>query len=576
MPTIDPTKVPAINPGSLFSQLTSNTSLMIRWLTSLDPAYHEALNRPIADLALRQLIIAKTLDNINLQLGHQSLFPFLVQARAVGSSEVDLPASWIWDLHVSMPSKWENIRLAKIKRISGTNGSSEGDFTGKLRLVFTASQVNTTTETSIFQADYTIDSVLAFQRSRISVPTSSEEALVVANSEQETINGFIVFRTLPLSDSETLDFLEVIAPPIDTTADSSGEFLIPETYQIADEAAGGADVTNDYTLAGMSHGTGILLSSATNAIPPADSDVTTWINTFNYPFDADITLQSTSPSGIEIPSGIFKEFNIVAPASDEPTGDASGEYFPVYISRIVRLDASSDTLVLYFATYNVETPSIVPIEFATLTLERSMTADTVVALVPIENLWVNHAGDSAWHQGFGKGYALLSTLWSSSASTITDFFDSFLSVIGTPASVIFSKSATRLSAFSISRVPQYIPTVGQSEALRGSLSGSTEPSSTNRYVVEGDQGLGTQVDFTVETSIPVGKRTHAAIDRYGYSGSLTHRIVQLVIDASDTTLDYDTDVLPRLTVLLGRQPAFGDFWFDGTRLKFFDGSTFVG
>jgi hypothetical protein len=577
MPTIDPTKVPTVNPGSLFSQLTSNTSLAVRWLTSADPAYFEAVNRPIADLALRQLIIAKTLDNINLQLGHQSLFPFLVQARVVGgSSESDLPASWIYDLHVSLPSKWENVRLARIKRISGTNGSSEGDFTGKLRLVFAASQEGTTTETSVFQIDYNIQSVLAYQRVRITVPTSSEEALVVPGSEEETINGFAVFRTLDPGEGEVQDFLEVLAPPLDTTADSSGEFITPAVYQMADEAAGGADVTNDYTLAGVAHGTGILLSSATNAIPPADSDVTTWINTFNYPFDADITLQSTSPSGIEIPQGLFKEFSIVAPASDEPTGDTSGGYFPVYISRIVKLDAPADTLVFYFATYNVEEPSIVPIEFATLTLERTMEAGDIVALIPIENLWPNHAGDAAWHQGFGKGYAMLSTVWSDSASTITDFFDSFLAVIGTPASVIYSKSATRLSSYSVSRVPQYVPTVGQAEALRGSLSGTEEPSIDNRYVVEKDQGQGTQVDFSVETSIPADKRTHAAIDRYGYTGALTHRIVHLVIDAADSTLDYETDVLPRLTVLLGRAPAFGDFWFDGTRLKFFDGSTFVG
>src|SRR5574343_1617221 len=119
MPTIDPTKVPTVQPGSLFSQFTGNTSLAIRWITSRDPAYFEVLNRPLSDMALREIILAKTLDNINLRLGHKALFPFLVQPRVIGSlGEVDVPPSWVYDMHVSIPSKWENVRLAKIDRKS--------------------------------------------------------------------------------------------------------------------------------------------------------------------------------------------------------------------------------------------------------------------------------------------------------------------------------------------------------------------------------------------------------------------------------------------------------------------------
>ncbi len=53
---IDPDLVPSISPGNLFSRLSSDDSIGIRWLTAQDPAYYDALNRPHADLALRQLI----------------------------------------------------------------------------------------------------------------------------------------------------------------------------------------------------------------------------------------------------------------------------------------------------------------------------------------------------------------------------------------------------------------------------------------------------------------------------------------------------------------------------------------
>ena len=132
MPTINPLLIPRISAGNLFDQLTTNTSINIRWVTALDPVFFEAINRPIADVAVRQLIIAKTLDAINLRLSHQALFPFLIPAKVdVGTTEIELPGSWIWDLHASLPKKWENVRLAKIKRISGTNGVTSG-FTGKL------------------------------------------------------------------------------------------------------------------------------------------------------------------------------------------------------------------------------------------------------------------------------------------------------------------------------------------------------------------------------------------------------------------------------------------------------------
>ena len=99
MPTISPDLIPTVQPGSLFTTLTTDTSLNIRWLTSVDPVLFEAINRPIADTVVRQLIMAKTLDDINLRLSHQSLFPFLVPAKVdTGTTEVFLPGSWMWDV----------------------------------------------------------------------------------------------------------------------------------------------------------------------------------------------------------------------------------------------------------------------------------------------------------------------------------------------------------------------------------------------------------------------------------------------------------------------------------------------
>ncbi|GAG34935.1 unnamed protein product, partial [marine sediment metagenome] len=60
------------------------------------------------------------------------------------------------------------------------------------------------------------------------------------------------------------------------------------------------------------------------------------------------------------------------------------------------------------------------------------------------------------------------------------------------------------------------------------------------------------------------------------TGGLAHRTVRLVVNGNGTSHTYDTDILPRLRALLGRDPEFGDFWYDGTRLKFFNGDTWQG
>jgi hypothetical protein len=389
------------------------------------------------------------------------------------------------------------------------------------------------------------------------------------------VAGWVTFRTLDTTDSDVQDFLNLLSPPTGTE-DSSGEYPTPTVYQIVDSDPGGPANPSDFDVLAMSHGTGLLTLSAWNPIPQLDSDIETWLLAFNYPFATDALLQSATHPTITVPSALFNEFNIVAPASDEPSGDQSGEFFPVWLSAIERLDATADNLRFYFSTFSVGEPTATtPIEFATLDLNRDYLEDRLVGIVPDENLFP--AYDAAgFHQGFGLGHVILSRKWGATSSEVDDFFDLFLTVIDTPAKVGFSKSAGRVSSFGISRVPENIPTLGMWDALFGSRFPDFAPDSDNRFVVEKDQGLGTTVDFSTDTRLAESKRVNPDIEDLAYTGALAHRVVKLVVNSGGTDHDYDDDILPRLTILFGRAPAFGDGWFDGTRFKWFNGDTWQG
>lgn len=570
--------MPSKAPGTLFSSFVGgDPSLNIRWLTAADPAFFEALNRPLADLAVRQLVLAKSVDTLQLSLGKENLFPFLVGPVVVsGTQEDQLPVKWIWDFHASLPKKWENLRLSKIKRLSGANSTTSG-FEGVLRLIFTASIQGSFTEVAIFYADYQIDSELTYQTSRLEIVYAAEESNPIDPGETETISGFITFRTLDTNDQDVTDFLDLLAPPVDTTdTNGDGFFDNPSVYEIADSVAGGAAVTDDFDTVSVSHGTGIMLDSAWNAIPTLDSDTQAWILAFNYPFDQNANLVSSD--NIEVPSGLFREFNITAPAGDNPTGDGSGLFYPVWLSRIERLGSGINTLRFYFSTFNVTDtdPSTTPVEFATLDLLRSYSSGEVVEIIPLNNLkLINNA---SFDQHFGRGHVILSSIWGGTFTAVDDFFDAFASITVTPADTEFSRSSARISSFGISRIPKYVPTKGQSQAMAGSsarLTSPVYPGSDNRFVTEQDQGLGNQIDLeAVDGIIP-----NNAIDRYGYSGSLAHKICKMNVSADnlgDNPATYEEQILPRLRILFGRDPKFGDFWYNGTRLMFFNGDSWQG
>jgi hypothetical protein len=570
MPTINPSLVPTVAPGNLFQALTVDTTLNVRWITPTDPVYYEAMNRPMADITLRQLILAKTLDSLSISIGHEAIFPFLIQAYAIdATSSAQLPNGWIWDLHMSTPSKWQDVRLAKIKRESGTNPGSTGTYTGTLRLIFTATQIDSTTETAIFYADYVMDSSLTYQRARLTVCTPAEEPVVIDPSESETIKGFITFRTLPQDDAIVQAFYNLVAP----------SSVLPTVYQIQNSSP--TDL-NTYSSSAVSHGTGMLVDSCNNAIPNIESDASSWLNAFNYPFGADASRTSSGTFVVTIPSGMFREFNIVAPAGDEPTGDTSGTYFPVWISRIQPVGTTNNQLRFFFATHNVTrlSPSPDPVEFARLDLQRTMVAGDIVAIEPISDLLL-HVGtdDELYYQDFGRGHVVLSSEWGPTTTIIDDFFDAF-NILIEGQSAAFLQSTTRLSSFGISRVPRFTPTDGQCRAMAGTtstLASPIPPSETNRFVSEQDQGLGDTIDLEAQTGIvPVD-----GISRYGNTGGLVRRTVNLCIDYTKLPEDTDTaanafyeeNVLPRLTILLGRSPIWGDEWYNGTTFLRFNGDT---
>lgn len=529
-------------------------------------------------------MLAKAIDSIQLSLGHAALYPYLIQPRvSSGTQEVDVPLRWIWDIHASLPKKWENLRLAKIKRISGENSTTSG-YDGWLRCIFTANVENSATEVSVFYADYQIDSNLTYQPVRMGVVDSLEEAVSLDPGEVETVAGFLIFRTLDDTLQEVQDFYDLLVPPTDTTdSDADGFYDNPAIYEIVDTVAGGVGISDDFATVALSHGTGLFTDSAWNAIPQLDSDIQSWIVSFNYPFDS--LANRTSIDNITIPNGLFKEFDIVAPAGDQPTGDTSGLTYPVWLSRIERIGTGSQQLRLYFSTFNVTdaesggNPSTAAIEFATLDLIRSATQGEIVDIVPIDNLLLETGSDADdFYQHFGRGHVVLSSLWDKTTSEVDDFFDAFDTIVDVPPDTTFSQSSTRLSSFGISRVPKYVPTIGQSQALKGSTSRRTapiHPSYDNRYVTELDQGVGNQVDLEAQ----VGITPNTAIDRFGFQGALVHKVVKLIVDATAVGNDptfYDDEILPRLRILFGRDPAFGDFWYNGTRLMFHNGDTWQG
>lgn len=578
---LNPALIPSVAPGNLFDELTTNNQLSVRYYIKTDPVYYEIMNRPHRDNEVRSLIIAKSVDALSASLNHAVYYPFLIQPRvANGSSDTDIPVSFIWDANISLPKKWEKPRLARLIRLSGTNSEgTSGSFTGIIRLVFTANVTGSSTETAIGTVDYQIDSTLTYQRTSLAIPLSSDFPVVVGPTEFETFAGQFTLKTLNQEELAVKELYTAVAPLNTTDSNNDGLYDSPSSYEIVDAIL--SDPSGSYSQSVVSHGSGLFADNLLNKIPNLDSDSQAWLNSFNYPFGSSANL--TSADSITIPVGLFQEFNITAPAGDASASDISGTTYPVWISRIERLDLASTQLRLWFATYNVTdasvggTPSTETVEFATLDLVSSMQSGQIVKISPASGLLLKTGSD--WGQHFGRGHVVLSGKWDGTTSEVSDFFRAFVGIVQTPADTSFNKTSTRLSSFGVSRVPKYVPTIGQSNAMLGSTSRRSTPiypSKDNRFVTESDQGIGDKIDLEAQSGIsPV-----EGIDRYGYTGGLCRKLVHMVIDATKQPTGannfYETKILPRLVVLLGRQPIFGDEWYDGTRFKRYNGTAWVG
>jgi hypothetical protein len=455
--------VPTKAPGTIFSALTGgDTTLNIRWLTAADPAFFDTLNRPLADLAVRQLVIAKAVDNLQLRLGHDTLFPFIVQPRVTaGTTELDVPIGWIWDFQASLPQKWENVRLAKIKRISGENSVTEG-YSGRLRLIFTANVENSTTEVAVLQADYTIASPLTYQQVRLESVLGSEE--VDRDRAGRGRDGGRV-RHLPHPRHGGRYRPGLPGPswrPRKTPLTPPG-MASTTTRPFTKSQIRWRVVRPLRTISRLWPSPTVPVCSPTAPGMPSRN----WTRTssrglprFNYPFDADAN--RTSTTGIVIPNGLFREFDIAAPAGDLPTADTTGTFYPVWINRVERIGTGGNQLRFYFATYNVTdlasggAPSTATVEFASLDLTKTMTPGEVVEIVPVDNLQL-HDGEAEFGQHFGRVATLFCRVCGTATpTTLTDFFAAFDLIVNSPPDSDFSQSATRISSFGLSRVPKYI------------------------------------------------------------------------------------------------------------------------
>jgi len=564
MPTINPTLIPLVTPGNTFSALTENESLAIRYLIAQDPHFFDVYNRPLGDITVRQLILAKSLDQLGLRLSHQANFPFLISATVnVATNTLALPISWIWDMHVSIPDTWENLRLARIQRYPGDNNATSSDVTGIMRFVFTASAVGSTTETGMFYVDYEIDSTLTYQIRSIKPATISEDSNPLPSNQHQTIAGFVIFKTIDINDN--IDFLTSLAPPSgEVTGTASTQ--TPNNYEITSTVSGGVDVDDDFSVTAVSHGTGELVSSAYNVIPPIGVDENSVLSAIGYPWQTNAVLTSNDLKST-IPTLLFNQFSMSA-----PTGDRSAtleEPYPVILTRIRRLDVTSSQLQFVFSTYNtiIGSSSNSLIEFASVTLPKTGAPDDIYEITPLNNLKDNvDAAASLFFQNFGSGYVKLSSEWATN-SAIVDFFDSFTSIVDEPADRAFS---AQLNEFALQRSPSNGPTIGESQALVGSTTRRKiplPPSDDNRYVNEQDQGLGDEISLTEPEFT-----TNTDISPSGYSGSLLHKSITLAVNtANNAKFNYNSDILPRLKKLLGRNPIHGDEWFDGTTFKRYDG-----
>lgn len=265
MPSINPNLIPSISPGNLFGRLSTDNAISIRWLTGQDPVYFDVLNRPLADLRIGQLILAKSLDSFSFNVGYLDNFPFLIIPTVRdGSNTALVPNEIFHDCHLSVPLKWYNLRLVRIDRLSGTNDAVSG-YSGTVRFIFAANRGESGPLIALMAADYVIDSNLDYQIVRVGAVEASDVPgfTPVDPADATSIDGYIVFKTQSLDSSgiptnpDFRDFLDLVSP-----GNIAG-------YEIAD-SGGITGGEQDFNAEIIEYGTGLLIPNAFNLItqPP--------------------------------------------------------------------------------------------------------------------------------------------------------------------------------------------------------------------------------------------------------------------------------------------------------------------
>ena len=238
MPIIDPSLVPDIPTSDLFSRLLDE-DLSIRWLTINDPNFYQALNRPISDVELRQLIIAKALGQALSDTAARQQYPFLIQPEVDGNTEqVNVPPQIITDLLVSIPSDHRDFRLVRIDRISG-DGTD-----GVIRFIFGATDGDNN-DVAIAFADYDIDNNKDIQIKNLQAANAVDVPSFTIASNLDQFFGRIIFSTRETDAISS--FLVQIANS------GSGQYNIIDT-----------DAADDRVKA-ISFGTGLLTSTVWNS-----------------------------------------------------------------------------------------------------------------------------------------------------------------------------------------------------------------------------------------------------------------------------------------------------------------------
>jgi hypothetical protein len=246
MPNLDPTTVPTILVGNLFNRLTTDDQINVRWLTATDPVHFSALNRPLSDVAFRQLILAKAFDRLGTELGDSKYFPFVQQPELISDGQViKVPTVLVRSFTLTVPNFAKFVRLSRIRRIGGANTPS---YTGTIRFIFTHNDADDA-ETPLFYIDYIIDSQSEYQVSKVTTITGDQitgaagYARYLDPADAGRVAGEITFRTVPFIDTEITAFYDALA--------------IDQNYDII-------DLSDEFNGVAVAHGMGLLTQTAFN------------------------------------------------------------------------------------------------------------------------------------------------------------------------------------------------------------------------------------------------------------------------------------------------------------------------